>query len=96
MNQTPTASSLLSRVQRRLTVVNFARTLHRSLLATVGLGCLAVLIVRLFGLLPPGQQYPEYFLIGIPTVAAAFTWLLTRRPATTQAAANGRSARSNR
>jgi hypothetical protein len=86
MNQTSTASSLLSRVQRRLTVVNFARTLHRSLLATVGLGCLAVLIVRLLGLLPPGQQYPEYFLIGIPAVAAAFTWLLTRRPATTQAA----------
>ncbi|MFM7039869.1 MAG: hypothetical protein ACKO2L_19350 [Planctomycetaceae bacterium] len=86
MNQTSTASSLLSRVQRRLTVVNVARTLHRSLLATVGLGCLTVLTVRLLGLLPPGQQYPEYFLIGIPAIAAAVTWLLTRYPATTHAA----------
>jgi len=86
MNQTSTASSLLSRVQRRLTVVNVARTLHRSLLATVGLGCLTVLAVRLLGLLPPGQQHPEYFLIGIPAIAAAVTWLLTRYPATTHAA----------
>ncbi len=86
MIQTSTASSLLSRVQRRLTVVNFARSLHHSLLATVGLGCLAVLVVRLLGLLPPGQQYPEYILIGIPAVAAAVTWLFARRPESTLAA----------
>ena len=79
MSQTSPADSLLSRVQRRLTIVNIARSLHRSLLATVGLGCVAVLVVRLLGLLPPGRQHPEYILVGLPGVAAILTWLLTRR-----------------
>jgi hypothetical protein len=79
MSQTSPADSLLSRVQRRLTIVNIARSLHRSLLATVGLGCLAVLLVRLLGLLPPGRQHPEYILVGLPGAAAILTWLLTRR-----------------
>ena len=79
MSPTSPADSLLSRVQRRLTIVHIAHSLHRSLLATVGLGCLAVLVVRLLGLLPPGQQHPEYILVGLPAAVAMLTWLLSRR-----------------
>ncbi|MFM7057005.1 MAG: hypothetical protein ACKO2P_08795 [Planctomycetota bacterium] len=86
MTQSSPASSLLARVQRRLTCVHVARTLHRSLLATVGFGCLAVLAVRLLGLLPPGRQHPEYVLIALPAVAAVLTWLFARRAEATQAA----------
>ncbi len=86
MTQNSTASSLLARVHRRLACVHVARTLHRSLLAAVGLGCLAVLVVRLFGLLPPGRQHPEYLLIGLPAVAAVLTWVFARRIESTLAA----------
>lgn len=86
MTQQSPALFLLSRVRRRLAIVNFARSLHRSLLATVGLGGLAVLSVRLLGLLPPGRQYPEYILVGLPAAAACLAWIFARRVEATMAA----------
>ncbi|MEY3460215.1 MAG: hypothetical protein RL215_3372 [Planctomycetota bacterium] len=80
MTQPSPAMALLSRVQRRLAIVRLAQSLHVSLAAAVGLGCLGVLIVRLLGLLPPDQQPIEYLLIGLPAAAALLAWVLLRRP----------------
>ncbi|MEY2725654.1 MAG: hypothetical protein RLZZ458_1521 [Planctomycetota bacterium] len=79
MNQPSPALALLLRVQRRLTIVKLARSLHFSLIAAVAVGCLLVLVVRLGGLLPPEQQPIEYLLIGLPLAAAVLAWLISRK-----------------
>jgi len=77
--------TLLNRVQARLRTVNFARSLHRWTLGGLIVACVAVLIVRLAGLLPPDRQRPEWLLV-FPATAALAAWLFHRRVERTAAA----------
>lgn len=86
MNQPSPALTLLSRVQRRLTIVKLARSLHVSLIIAVAMGCLIVLVVRLGGLLPPNRQHIEYYLPGLPLAAAVIAWIVSRKADTSAAA----------
>ena len=79
MIQPSPALALLSRVQRRLTVVMFARSLHASLIVAVAVGCLTVLLVRLGGLLPPARQPMGYLLVGVLLAAAVIAWFISRK-----------------
>ena len=85
MSSEPVALTLLNRVQARLRTVNFARSLHRWTLGGLIVACLAVLIVRLAGLLPPDRQRPEWLLV-FPATAALAAWLFHRRVEQTAAA----------
>jgi hypothetical protein len=85
MSSEPVALTLLNRVQARLRTVNFARSLHRSTLGGLIVACVAVLIVRLAGLLPPDRQRPEWLLV-FPATAALAAWLFHRRVERTAAA----------
>ena len=59
MSSEPVAVTLLNRVQARLRTVSFARSLHRWTLGGLIVACVAVLTVRLAGLLPPERQRPD-------------------------------------
>jgi hypothetical protein len=85
MSSEPVALTLLNRVQARLRTVNFARSLHRWTLGGLIVACVAVLIVRLAGLLPPDRQRPEWLLV-FPVTAALAAWLFHRRVERTAAA----------
>ena len=85
MSSEPVALTLLNRVQARLRTVNFARSLHRWTLGGLIVACVAVLIVRLAGLLPPDRQRPEWLLV-FPATAALAAWLFHRRVERTAAA----------
>jgi hypothetical protein len=75
----------LNRVQARLRTVSVAQSLHRWTLGGLIVACLAVLIVRLAGLLPPDRQRPEWLLV-FPATAALAAWLFHRRVERTAAA----------
>jgi len=85
MSSEPVALTLLNRVQARLRTVSFARSLHRWTLGGLIVACVAVLIVRLAGLLPPDRQRPEWLLV-FPAIAAIAAWLFHRRVEQTAAA----------
>ena len=85
MSSEPVALTLLNRVQARLRTVSFARSLHRWTLGGLIVACVAVLIVRLAGLLPPDRQRPEWLLV-FPATAALAAWLFHRRVERTAAA----------
>ena len=85
MSSEPVALTLLNRVQARLRTVSFARSLHRWTLGGLIVACVAVLIVRLAGLLPPDRQRPEWLLV-FPATAALAAWLFHRRVEQTAAA----------
>ena len=85
MSSEPVALTLLNRVQARLRTVSFAQSLHRWTLGGLLVACVAVLIVRLAGLLPPDRQRPEWLLV-FPATAALAAWLFHRRVERTAAA----------
>lgn len=85
MSSEPVALTLLNRVQARLRTVSFARSLHRWTLGGLILACVAVLVVRLTGLLPPERQRPEWLLV-FPAMTALAAWLFHRRVERTAAA----------
>ena len=85
MSSEPVAVTLLNRVQARLRTVSFARSLHRWTLGGLIVACVAVLTVRLAGLLPPERQRPEWLLV-FPATAALAAWLFHRRVERTAAA----------
>jgi hypothetical protein len=85
MSSEPVALTLLNRVQARLRTVSVAQSLHRWTLGGLIVACLAVLIVRLAGLLPPDRQRPEWLLV-FPATAALAAWLFHRRVERTAAA----------
>lgn len=72
------AASLLQRVQKRLTTVRFAKTLHWWTFGSLIAACVAVLSIRLLGLLPESQQRLEWLLI-FPAAASLGAWLFFRR-----------------
>jgi tetratricopeptide (TPR) repeat protein len=85
MSQQIGASTLLQKVQHRLTAVRIARKLHHWTLAAVIFAGVAVVGVRLSGLIPPGNQRLEWLAL-IPLVAAVAAWLFHRRVGKTDAA----------
>jgi hypothetical protein len=85
MSSEPVALTLLNRVQARLRTVSVAQSLHRWTLGGLLVACVAVLIVRLAGLLPPDRQRPEWLLV-FPATAALAAWLFHRRVERTAAA----------
>jgi tetratricopeptide (TPR) repeat protein len=85
MSQQIGASTLLQKVQTRLTAVRFARTLHHWMLGALACVGVAVLAIRLSGLLPPGQQQLEW-LLAIPFVVAIAAVFFYRRVEKSEAA----------
>lgn len=85
MTQAPKSSSLLSRVQQRLTVVSLARAAYISSLVALGLGVVAVLVIRLLGLIPQTQERATW-LLAVPALAALGAGLFYRRVELQQAA----------
>jgi hypothetical protein len=79
------AASLLQRVQKRLTTVRFAKTLHWWTFGSLIAACVSVLSIRLLGLLPESQQRLEWLLI-FPAAASLGAWLFFRRVEQTSAA----------
>ena len=67
MPETPTASSLLQRVRTRLQTRSFASAGYYSGIVLLILGIVAVLCVRLLGLLPQDQENPLWLTSLIPT-----------------------------
>ena len=85
MSNQPVSTTLLNQVQTRLRAVSFARALHWWTFGGLILACVAVLAVRLLGLLPESQQ-PLVWLLVFPAVAAAAAWMFHRRVEKTAAA----------
>lgn len=85
MSQQIGASTLLQKVQTRLTAVRFARRLHHWMLGALVCVGVAVLAIRLSGLLPPGRQQIEW-LLTIPFVVSIAAVFFHRRVEKTEAA----------
>ena len=85
MSNQPVSVTLLNQVQNRLRAASFARALHWWTLGGFGLACLAVLAVRLLGLLPETRQSMAWLLV-FPAAASAAAWLFHRRVERTAAA----------
>ncbi len=85
MSNQPVSVTLLNQVQNRLRAASFARALHWWTLGGFGLACLAVLAVRLLGLLPESRQSMAW-LLAFPAAASAAAWLFHRRVERTAAA----------
>lgn len=85
MPHQPVSESLLSQVQNRLRAASFARALHWWTLGAFALACVAVLAVRLLGLLPETRQQLAWLLV-FPAAAAAAAWMFHRRVEKTTAA----------
>jgi tetratricopeptide (TPR) repeat protein len=85
MSNQPVSTTLLNQVQTRLRAVSFARALHWWTFGGLILACVAVLAVRLLGLLPESRQ-PLVWLLVFPAVAAAAAWMFHRRVERTAAA----------
>ena len=78
MSETPKSMGLLGRVQRRMQIVSFARSLYVTSAVVLAMSLVAVLAIRLLGLLPPSQQQPMW-LLGIPAIATGLAALFYRR-----------------
>jgi tetratricopeptide (TPR) repeat protein len=78
VNATGTAVSLLNRVQARLRTVSFARAVYRASLIVIVLAVIAVLVVRLLGLVAPADQRPEWLLL-LPAAAVLLAGVMHRR-----------------
>ncbi len=85
MSQQIGASTLLQKVQTRLTAVRFARALHHWMLGALVCVGVAVLAIRMSGMLPPGRQQIEW-LLAIPFVVAIAAVFLYRRVEKSEAA----------
>ena len=79
------ASHLLQTVGRRMLVASTARALHVWSLVALTLAAVAVLVIRLAGLLPP-QQQSAWWLLAVPAAAILGATLFSRRPERTAAA----------
>ncbi len=71
------ASTLLERVRARMSAAGVARRLHLATLAGTAFAAVAVLAVRLGGLLPPDQQSLQWLLL-LPVPVVLITVLLHR------------------
>lgn len=78
MTDAPKAANLLERVRARLQIVSVARSLYVSSLVVFTVAVVAVLAIRLLGLIPRSQEDPLW-LLAIPAVAAIATGLFHRR-----------------
>ena len=78
MSNPTKAAQLLSQVQVRLTAAAFGRALYIFSVATLSVGVIAVLVVRLLGILPPSQQRPEWLLV-LPLAAVLLASVFRRR-----------------
>jgi len=85
MSQPSPAFQLLHHVGRRLLLARAARALHIWSLIAMTLAAVAVLVVRLAGLLPPEQQ-SGWWLLAIPAAAGLGAGLFFRRVDRTAAA----------
>lgn len=85
MSNQPVSVTLLNQVQNRLRAASFARALHWWTLGGFVLACVAVLTVRLLGLLPESRQSIAW-LLPFPAAASAAAWLFHRRVERTAAA----------
>lgn len=85
MSQPSPAFQLLHHVGRRLLLARAARALHVWSLVAMTLTAVAVLVVRLAGLLPPDQQ-SAWWLLAVPAAAALGAGLFFRRVERTAAA----------
>ena len=85
MSNQPVSVTLLNQVQNRLRAASFARALHWWTLGGFVLACVAVLTVRLLGLLPESRQSIAWLLL-FPAAASAAAWLFHRRVERTAAA----------
>jgi tetratricopeptide (TPR) repeat protein len=85
MSNQPVSVTLLNQVQIRLRAASFARALHWWTLGGFGMACLAVLAVRLLGLLPESRQSMAWLLV-FPAATSVAAWLFHRRVERTAAA----------
>jgi len=85
MSQQIGASTLLQKVQTRLTAVRVARRLHHWMLGALVCVGVAVLAIRLSGMLPPGRQQIQW-LMAIPFAVAFAAGVFHRRVEKTEAA----------
>lgn len=85
MTDAPKSSSLLSRVQARLKIASFAKAAYISSLVVLAVSVVAVLAIRLLGLIPQSQESATW-LLAIPAVVCLCAGLFQRRVETQQAA----------
>lgn len=85
MSNQPVSVTLLNQVQTRLRAASFVRALHWWTLGGFGMACLAVLAVRLLGLLPESRQSLAWLVV-FPAAASVAAWLFHRRVERTAAA----------
>jgi len=78
MSQEPSASSLLKRVKQRLQACSFASAGYYSVMTVLAIGILAVLVVRLLGLIPADAENPRWLVAMLP-IAAFCAWIFQRR-----------------
>ncbi|HQZ63697.1 MAG TPA: hypothetical protein PLY87_01420 [Planctomycetaceae bacterium] len=77
--------TMLNKVQTRLRAASFARALHWWTMGGFILACIAVLCVRLLGLIPDDRE-PLVWLLAFPAAATLGAWLFYRRVERTAAA----------
>lgn len=85
MTDVPKSSSLLSRVQARMKIASFAKAAYVASLVVLGVAVLAVLCIRLLGLIPQTQERATW-LLAIPAAICLLAGLFHRRVETQQAA----------
>ncbi len=78
MSNQPNALTLLDRVQARQRTASFAKSLHWWTFGALLLASIAVLCVRLLGLIPLEQERLQWLLM-FPAVAALAAWMFHRR-----------------
>jgi hypothetical protein len=78
MPETPTANSLLQRVRIRLQTCSFAAACYYALILLLGLSILAILAIRLLGLLPINDENLWWLAAILPAVASS-AWVFHAR-----------------
>lgn len=85
MTQTPQSTGLLTKVQQRLKITSWAEAFYYSSLAILSTAVIAILAIRLLGLLPESSQQANW-LWAIPVVALISAFVFQRKVAQQTAA----------
>ncbi|HIF01043.1 MAG TPA: hypothetical protein EYG03_05125 [Planctomycetes bacterium] len=78
MTDAPKSTTLLGRVRTRLQIVSVAKALYVASVAVLAAAVVAVLLIRLLGLIPQSQEQPLW-LLSIPAVAVLLAGIFHRR-----------------
>ncbi|MEO2016386.1 MAG: hypothetical protein ABGZ53_18670 [Fuerstiella sp.] len=78
MTDAPKSTTLLGRVKKRLQIVSVAKAMYVSSVAVLAAAVVAVLLIRLLGLIPQSQEQPLW-LLSIPAIAVLLAGIFHRR-----------------